>query len=63
MERASEVELPFVDEAPGRTRVELSHHHLDRHGEEAAGIRAGVSGDGGWPMIMQRYIGAVDGRE
>jgi uncharacterized protein YndB with AHSA1/START domain len=60
LDRASEVELRFVEDGPGRTRVELSHGHLDRHGEAAAAVRNAVSSDGGWPVILQRYVDAVD---
>ncbi|PRC53168.1 ATPase, partial [Mycobacterium sp. ITM-2017-0098] len=43
--------------AAGRTRVELEHRHLDRHGDGWRSVADGVSGDGGWPLYMRRYAG------
>ena len=58
---ASEWEARFVEEAPGRTRVEIEHRHLDRHGDGWQGVREGVDGERGWPLYLQRYASLFAG--
>jgi uncharacterized protein YndB with AHSA1/START domain len=54
-DRTSEVEVRFIAETPERTRVELEHRNLDRHGEGWEGVREGVHGDQGWPLYLGRF--------
>jgi uncharacterized protein YndB with AHSA1/START domain len=53
--KTSEVEVRFVAESDDRTRVELEHRHLDRHGEGWQATADGVDGDAGWPLYLSRY--------
>jgi len=59
LERTSEVEVRFTSEAPERTRVELEHRNLDRHGEGWEALREGVAADQGWPLYLERYADLV----
>ncbi len=54
-DRASEVEVTFTAETSERTRIELEHRHLDRHGPGWESVRDGVGHDQGWPLYLDRY--------
>jgi uncharacterized protein YndB with AHSA1/START domain len=52
---ASEVEVRFTAESNERTRVDLEHRHLGRHGPGWQSVADGVGGDAGWPLYLDRY--------
>jgi uncharacterized protein YndB with AHSA1/START domain len=60
-DRTSEVEIRFVAEGAGRTRVELEHRHLDRHGPGWESLRDGVDTDEGWPLYLDRFAAQFPG--
>ena len=57
----SEVEVRFVAETPERTRLELEHRNLDRHGPGWESLRGAIDSDGGWPLYLARYTDLVAG--
>ncbi len=54
-DNASVVEVTFIAEAPERTRIELEHRHIDRHGAGWESLSDGIANDQGWPLYLQRY--------
>ena len=54
-ENTSEVEVSFIAETPGRTRVELEHRHIDRHGPGWESVSDSIGDDQGWPLYLDRY--------
>jgi uncharacterized protein YndB with AHSA1/START domain len=53
-ERTSEVEVRFTAESAQRTRVDVEHRYLDRHGDGWEGLREALGGGDGWPIYLQR---------
>ena len=62
LDKTSEVEVRFIAEAPDRTRVELEHRHLDRHGEGWEQMRAAIGSDDGWGGELRLYAEAAAAR-
>ena len=56
---ASEVEILFIAEGDGRTRVELEHRHLERHLQDADAVHGAVDGPGGWDFCLAAYTDGV----
>jgi uncharacterized protein YndB with AHSA1/START domain len=58
--RTSEIEVRFVEDAPGRTRVDLEHRHLDRHGPGWEQMRAAVGAPDGWSGGLARLAARIE---
>jgi uncharacterized protein YndB with AHSA1/START domain len=54
-ERTSEIEVRFTPEGENRTRVELEHRNLDRHGAGWEKMRAAVGSPEGWGRGLERF--------
>jgi len=57
--RSSEVEVRFTPEPGGKTRVDLEHRRLERHGEGAAAMRTAIDAPNGWGGLLQLYAERV----
>jgi len=55
LDHTSEVEIRFIAETPQRTRLELEHRNIDRHGPGWEGVRDGIADDAGWTLYLDRY--------
>ena len=60
-ERTSEVEVRFVAEAPARTRVELEHRGIERHGEGWEKMHDAVASPGGWSAGLEALAQRLKG--
>jgi uncharacterized protein YndB with AHSA1/START domain len=51
----TEVQVKFIAQSAGITRIELEHRHLDRMGENAAKARSAVDSPNGWGAILESF--------
>jgi uncharacterized protein YndB with AHSA1/START domain len=61
-ERTSEVAITFTAEGETRTRVDLEHRNLDRHGEDWERMRDSVGSPDGWGVGLGRFAEAAAAR-
>jgi hypothetical protein len=54
-ELITEVEVKFIAESNGTTRIELEHRYLERMGEKAATARDAVDSPRGWGGILEAF--------
>ena len=52
--KASEIEVTFTPDGPARTRVVLTHRHLDRHGDGWEAMRDAVGT--GWDLTRYAEV-------
>jgi uncharacterized protein YndB with AHSA1/START domain len=54
-DRTSEVEVRFESVGPERTRVELEHRNIDRHGDGWEQMHGAVGSPDGWDRGLKAY--------
>lgn len=55
----TEIEVTFVDQGDGTTRVDLEHRHLERMGDLAEHGRVRLDAPNGWSLILSLYAQAA----
>jgi uncharacterized protein YndB with AHSA1/START domain len=55
----TEIEIRFIDDGKGGTRVELEHRHLDRYGPSRDKMRRIFDTEGDWGRLLQMFAAAA----
>jgi uncharacterized protein YndB with AHSA1/START domain len=58
-DQCTEVRVQFSESAPNKSGVKLTHKYFERHGADAAGYRADMASDYGWPLLLQMFAAAA----
>lgn len=59
LDKSSEVEVRFSPEPGEKTRVDLEHRHLERHGAGASSMRSAIDAPDGWGGVLQRFAAVI----
>jgi uncharacterized protein YndB with AHSA1/START domain len=57
--KTSEIEVRFIPDGDNRTRVELEHRNLDRHGDGWEQMRDAVGSPDGWGAGLRQFADRV----
>jgi uncharacterized protein YndB with AHSA1/START domain len=60
LSKSSEIEVSFTPIPGGETRVDLNHHHWERHGEGVEGMYQSVGGDMGWNGLLSMFAAEAE---
>jgi uncharacterized protein YndB with AHSA1/START domain len=55
----TEVEVRFIPDGAGATRVELEHRNLERYGDRAEFLRSQIDSEGGWTGLLELFAAAA----
>lgn len=55
LQKSSEVEIQFVPQPDGTTRVELEHRYFERHGAGAGAMRAFMEAPNAWGGLLELF--------
>lgn len=60
LSKSSEVDIRFIPEPGGRTRVDLEHRYFERHGAGGTAMRTAVDAANGWSGLLQLFAARVE---
>jgi uncharacterized protein YndB with AHSA1/START domain len=58
-ELVTELDIRFVPDGDGMTRVELEHRHIERFGDKAAALRESLDSPDGWSGLLAAFADRV----